>query len=80
VWKIGTHVDYRGVARILVNGILSGAVLWMMKPLFASAVGVVLSIPVFVVLYIAANLAFRAFAPAERDLINSKLPYPLWRF
>ena len=51
-----------------------------MIPYLQSRTGVILSIPVFAIIYLGINMLHRSFRQPERDFINKKLPRPWWRF
>jgi O-antigen/teichoic acid export membrane protein len=78
--KLKSGTDLKGILRIVVNGAAAGLVLLLMMPLFKGIVGVILSAVVFGVVYFGLCLIHRAFRPEERDFLNQKLPYRIWKF
>jgi hypothetical protein len=48
--------------------------------LFTGTVGVVCSIGVYLIIFLAINILLKTFTTEERALINGKLPRPLWVF
>ena len=74
------HTDYVAVGRLLLNGGLAAGALYLLSPLFQGALGVIASVPIYAAIYLTVSMVNRSFSEKERELINSKLPWPLWRF
>jgi len=79
-WKLKVHSDYLGILRLLVNSAISAALFFPLQPYLQSRIGVLLSIPLFAVIFLGVNMLHQSFGKEERDFINKKLPYPLWKF
>ena len=80
IWKLKIHADYIGVLRQLINGAAAAAVFYPLIPYLQSLAGVLVSIPIFAIIYLGINMLHRSFRQSERDFINKKLPKRLWRF
>jgi len=80
VTKLRTLLDYAGIARMAGNGLLCAALFFVARSWFGGIVGVIASVFVFSALWIGLSMVNRAFTSEERDFINSKLPYRLFRF
>jgi O-antigen/teichoic acid export membrane protein len=79
--RLHVRTDLIGVGRQILNGVVAGGLFYLARPLFAhSVVGVIVSVPLFAALYLGLSMVNRAFTQEERDFINGKLPYPLWKF
>jgi O-antigen/teichoic acid export membrane protein len=78
--KLKAGLDLPGVLRIVINGTVAGLVILLLMPLFKGVVGVILSAVIFAVVYFGLCLIHRAFRPEERDFLNEKLPYKIWKF
>jgi O-antigen/teichoic acid export membrane protein len=79
-WKLKVHADYLGILKLLVSAAISVALFFPLSPYLQSRIGVLASIPLFAVIFLGVNMLNRAFRKPERDFINKKLPYPLWKF
>lgn len=79
-WQLKVHADYIGIIKLLVNAAISAALFYPLSPYLQSRIGVISSILVFATIYIGVNLLIRSFHQDERNFINKKLPYPLWKF
>ncbi|MBU0509260.1 hypothetical protein KKH27_10535 [bacterium] len=80
VTKLHSPTDHLGLLRLLINGLVCGAIFYLIRPWFSGPVGVIASVLVFAALWLGISTLHRVFRPEERDFINSKLPHPLWRF
>jgi O-antigen/teichoic acid export membrane protein len=79
-WKLRVHADYIGMLRLLLNAAVSAAAFLPMRPFLESRIGVIASVPLFAGLFMGVNLLHKCFRPEEREFINKKLPFPLWKF
>lgn len=78
--KLHVRTDFVGMLRLGLNSFIAAVLFYPMMPLFQSRLGVIVSIPVFAALYLGINMLHKSFHPEERTFINSKMPYPLWKF
>jgi len=75
-----TKTDLVGVGKLLLNGAISAALFFPLASRFHGVFGVLGSIAVYMIIYLAINLVHKTFRPEERDFLNKKLPYPVWKF
>lgn len=74
------RMDVWGNIRIWFNAAAAGGILYLLKPLLDSLLGVIASVFIFSALFLLFSMINRGFSREERDFINSKLPKPLWKF
>jgi O-antigen/teichoic acid export membrane protein len=72
--------DYKGVGRLLLNGLISAAIFYPLHFLFKGAVGVLGSVAVYLLIFLAINIVHKGFTAEERDFINDKIPWRIWVF
>jgi O-antigen/teichoic acid export membrane protein len=78
--KLHVRTDFVGLLRLGINSLIAAALFYPLRPFFAGRIGVIISIPLFAALYLGINLLHKTFRAEEREFINSKMPYPLWKF
>ncbi|MFZ5432298.1 MAG: lipopolysaccharide biosynthesis protein [Calditrichota bacterium] len=72
--------DHVGLLRLLINGVVAGGLFYLISSWFNGVVGVIASIFVFSAIWLAVSMLNKVFSSEEREFINSKLPYPVWKF
>jgi O-antigen/teichoic acid export membrane protein len=78
VTRLHLQNDVAGLLRLLLNGLIAGAVLWLLHPFLASRIGVLASIVIYSGVYLAVSAVNRPFRSEERDFIRNKAPLPEW--
>lgn len=72
--------DYRGLLKLLLNGLVMAALFYPMRGWFDSTIGVILSAPVAGLIFLVLNIINKPFRKKEREFLNEKLPYRIWIF
>ncbi|MBU0690782.1 oligosaccharide flippase family protein [bacterium] len=80
VSRLGHRGDPVGMAKIVLNGLISAGIFYLIRPYFNSLIGVLMSPFVFFVIYVGINILHKSFKPEEREFINNHLPRRLWLF
>ncbi len=78
--NLKTTTDHIGLLRILINGAVSAAALYLARDYFHGILGLVASAILYSLLYLVLNILHKSFRPEERDLINKHLRWPVWKF
>jgi len=80
VTKLGIRADLAGLLRLVVNSALTAFLFLQIRDMFTGVGGIFLSVPCFAAIFLAINILLKTFRPEERAFINSRLPYPFWKF
>jgi hypothetical protein len=80
VTRLYLQNDVAGLLRLLINGLVAGAVLWLLHPVLTSRIGVLASIVIYSAAYLAVSAVNRAFRAEERAFMRNKAPLPGWLF
>jgi hypothetical protein len=80
VTKLGIRTDLAGLFRLVVNSALTAFLFLQIRDMFTGVGGIFLSVPCFAVIYLTLNMLHKTFRQKEREFINSRLRYPLWKF
>ncbi|MBU1708256.1 oligosaccharide flippase family protein [bacterium] len=80
VTKLGIRTDLIGLLRLAINSALTAFLFLQIRDVFTGVGGIFLSVPCFAVIFLGLNLLHKTFRQKERDFINSRLRYSLWKF
>jgi O-antigen/teichoic acid export membrane protein len=76
-WRITKRVrlrwEWRCYAKILVNAVITGVLLWLCRPLYVNFVWLGLTLFAAAVVYVALTLIYKVFSASELDLVNQAL-------